>query len=271
VRGVTPSGISNAISRLEDRLGVRLLARTTRRVNLTEDGAAFFDRCRRILADLEEAELVLSRARLAPAGRLRVDMPLSFGQLKVVPLMGALREMYPDLVLFLSFTDRIIDLVEEGIDVAVRVGALRDSSLISRRVTQTRFRVYGTPGYFAKHGRPRALEDLKDHNCLGYAYRETGVVRDWRFHRDGAQVNVIPQGNMTFTDGTAVCAAACAGYGLVQMPNYYAETPTSAEMLEPVLVPYEPSADLVSLVYPSSRHLSPKVRAFFDFMTSQFG
>jgi DNA-binding transcriptional LysR family regulator len=249
---------------------VRLLARTTRRVNLTEDGAAFFDRCRRILADLEEAELVLSRARLAPSGRLRVDMPVPFGRLKVVPLMGAFRELYPDLVLSLSFSDRVVDLVEDGIDVAVRVGALQDSSLITRRMTKARFRVYGTSAYFARHGRPRVLEDLKDHNCLAYASRETGIARDWRFQRDGAEVSVTPQGNMTFTDGAAVCAAACAGYGLAQLHNYYADTQTSGEMLEPVLAAHEPPADLISLVYPSSRHLSPKVRAFVDFMTSQF-
>jgi DNA-binding transcriptional LysR family regulator len=137
-----------------ERLGVHLLVRTTRRVNLTEDGAAFLDRCRRILADLEEAEMVLRRARVTPTGRLRIDMPVSFGRLKVVPLLGAFQTEYPELSLALSFTDRYVDLVEEGIDVAIRIGALQDSSLIARRVTQTRFRIFGAPIYFAIHGRP---------------------------------------------------------------------------------------------------------------------
>jgi DNA-binding transcriptional LysR family regulator len=141
--GITQSGVSNSISRLENRLGVRLLARTTRQVNLTEDGAAFLDRSRHILAELEETELVLGRARVTPIGRLRVDLPISFGRIKVVPLLGALREKYPELVLALSFDDRYVDLVEEGVDVAVRIGPLHDSTLIARRMTKVRFGVFG--------------------------------------------------------------------------------------------------------------------------------
>jgi LysR family transcriptional regulator for bpeEF and oprC len=172
--GITQSGVSNAISRLEDQLGVRLLARTTRRVSLTEDGAAFYERCRQVLADLEEAELVLKEVRLRPVGRLRIDMPVSFGRLKVVPLLGAFQAQYPDIKLALSFTDRYVDLIEEGIDVSVRFGELQDSTLIARRLTQAQFRVVAAPSYFAKHGRPRKPEDLAAHNCLaltlqGYA------------------------------------------------------------------------------------------------------
>ncbi len=133
--GITQSGVSNAISRLEEQLGVRLLARTTRRVSLTEDGAAFFERCRHVLADLEEAELVLKEARLKPIGRLRIDMPVSFGRLKVVPLLGPFQAQYPEIKLALSFIDRYVDLIEEGIDVSVRFGALQDSTLIARRLT----------------------------------------------------------------------------------------------------------------------------------------
>ena len=135
--GITQSGVSNAINRLEDQLGVRLLARTTRRVSLTEDGAAFFERCRQVLADLEEAELVLKETRLKPIGRLRVDMPVSFGRLKMVPLLGPFQAQYPELKLVLSFTDRYVDLIEEGIDVSVRFGVLQDSSLMARRLSQT--------------------------------------------------------------------------------------------------------------------------------------
>jgi len=139
--GITQSGVSNAINRLEDQLGVRLLARTTRRVGLTEDGAAFFARCRQILSELEEAELVLKETTLRPVGRLRVDMPTSFGRLKVVPPLGPFHDRYPELKLALSFTDRYVDLVEEGIDVCVRFGPLQDSSLVARRLTGTQLRV----------------------------------------------------------------------------------------------------------------------------------
>src|SRR5437588_8408111 len=181
--GITQSGVSNAINRLEDQLGVRLLARTTRRVGLTEDGAAYFERCRQILADLDEAELVLKQTQVRPIGRLRIDLPLSFGRLKVVPLLGPFQAQYPDLVLVTSFTDRFVDLVEEGIDVSVRFGTLRDSSLMARRLTQTQFRIVGAPAYFAKYGRPKSPDDLADHNCLALTLRDTRLARDWRFAR----------------------------------------------------------------------------------------
>src|SRR5262249_18092994 len=164
--GITQSGVSNAINRLENQLGVRLLARTTRRVSLTEDGAAFFERCRQVLADLEEPEPLLTEARLKPAGRLRVDMPVAFGRLKVVPLLADFHAQHPEVSLALSFTDRYVDLVEEGIDVSVRFGALQDSNLIARRLTQAQFRVVGAPSYFATRRRPRRPEDLAAHNCL---------------------------------------------------------------------------------------------------------
>jgi DNA-binding transcriptional LysR family regulator len=268
--GITQSGVSNAISRLEDQLGVRLLARTTRRVSLTDDGAAFFERCRQSLAELEEAELVLKETRLKPTGRLRVDMPVSFGRLKVVPLLGPFQAQYPDLKLVISFTDRYVDLVEEGIDVSVRFGVLQDSSLMARRLTQTQFRVVGAPGYLAKHGRPRTPDDLAGHNCLAFTLRDTRLARDWRFARDGMESTLAPQGNMSFSDGAALCDAACAGYGLAQIHGYYIDNAVTAGKLEPVLEKFRPAIDPIWLVYPQTRHLSPKVRAFIDFMTSRF-
>jgi LysR family transcriptional regulator for bpeEF and oprC len=268
--GITQSGVSNAISRLEDQLGVRLLARTTRRVGLTEDGAAFFERCRQVLADLEEAELVLKETRLKPTGRLRIDMPTAFGRLKVVPLIGPFQAQYPEITLALSFTDRYVDLVEEGIDVSVRFGQLRDSSLIARRLTQTQFRVVGAPRYFAEHGRPRTPDDLAAHNCLGFTVRDTRLARDWRFVRDGVETSVAPKGTMSFTDGGALCDTACTGRGLAQIHDYYIDDALAAGRLEPVLEKFKPPVDPIWLVYPQTRHLSPKVRAFIDFMVAQF-
>lgn len=267
--GLTQSGVSNAVSRLEERLGVRLLARTTRSVNLTDDGAAFLDRCRRILADLEEAETMLRRARATPVGRLRIDAPVAFGRIKVVPLLGAFQVQYPELNLALSFSDRYVDLIEDSVDVALRMGALQDSSLIVRRLTQTSFRVFGAPAYFAKHGRPRTPDDLKDHNCLAFTSRETRLIRDWRFQRGAVELTMTPRGNMSFSDGASICEAACAGYGLVQMHDYYAHVPAIAGALEPVLQRFEPPATPISLVYPPSRHLSPKVRVFIDFLIAR--
>jgi len=268
--GITQSGVSNAISRLEDQLGVRLLARTTRRVGLTEDGAAFFERCRQLLADLEEAELVLKETRLKPTGRLRLDMPVGFGRLKVVPLLCRFQAQYPELTLAITSTDRYVDLVEESIDVAVRFGQLQDSSLMARRLTQTQFRVFGAPSYFAKHGRPRTPDDLARHNCLGFTLRDTRLARPWRFVRDGVEATVTPKGNMSFTDGAALCDAARDGCGLAQMHGYYVDDPLRAGELEPVLEKFKPPVDPIWLVYPQTRHLSPKVRAFIDFMVDNF-
>src|SRR6516225_4286812 len=161
--GITQSGVSNAISRLEQQVGTRLLARTTRRVSLTEHGAAYFERCRQALAELEEAELVLKDSQLEPSGNLRIDMPVSFGRLKVVPLLGPFQAKYPHIKLRVTFTDRYIDLIE----------------------------------------------DLADHNCLAFTFRETRLARAWRFMQKGVEKSLAPQGNMSFSDGAAVCDAAC--------------------------------------------------------------
>src|SRR5262245_36066379 len=264
--GITQSGVSNAINRLEDQLGVRLLARTTRHVSLTEDGAAFFERCRQVLADLEEAELVLKEAHLKPVGRLRMDMPVSFGRLKIVPLLGAFQAQYPDIKLALSFTDRFVDLIEEGIDVSVRFGELQDSTLIARRLTQTQFRIVGSPSYFAEHGRPKKPEDLATHNCLALTLRDTRLAREWRFARDGVDITVTPKGNMSLSDGAALCDAARVGFGLAQLHDYYIDGALKAGDLEPVLERFKPNIDPIALVYPPTRHLSPKVRVFIDFL-----
>jgi len=268
--GITQSGVSNAISRLEVQLGVRLLARTTRRVSLTEDGAAFFARCRQALAELEEAELVLKEARLKPSGNLRVDMPVSFGRLKVVPLLGAFQAQYPDVTLRVSFTDRYIDLIEESVDVSVRFGALQDSSLIARRLSATQFSVVGSPRYFAQHGRPKRPEDLIEHNCLAFTLRDTGLARDWRFAERDVETTFTPKGKMNFGDGAALCDAACAAYGLAQLHGYYIDAAIARGKLVSVLDKFKPKADPIWLVYPQTRHLSPKVRAFVDFMAVRF-
>ncbi len=268
--GITQSGVSNAIKRLEEQTGTRLLARTTRRVSLTEDGAAFFERCRQALTDIEEAELVLKEARLKPSGNLRVDMSIAFGRLKVVPQLAAFQAEYPDIRLSLTFTDRYVDLIEEGIDVAVRLGTLQDSSLIARRLTTAQFNLVATPDYLTAHGRPRSLDDLAKHKCLAFTSRDTRLTRDWRFLVGGKETRLTPRGLMSFSDGGALCEAACAGYGLAQMHNYYLDNEIARGKLVSVLDKLKPAPDPIWLVYPPTRHLTPKVRAFVDFMTAQF-
>jgi LysR family transcriptional regulator, regulator for bpeEF and oprC len=268
--GITQSGVSNAIKRLEGQIGTPLLLRTTRRVSLTEDGAAFFERCRQALAAIDEAEHVLKRAQIRPSGTLRVDVSLAFGRLKLVPLLGAFQDENPDVRLRITFTDRYVDLLEEGVDVAVRFGALQDSSLIARRLTTTQFNVVGAPRYLAKHGRPKTLDDLKAHNCLAFASRDTRQIRDWRFATADGETTLTPSGTMTFTDGTSMCDAAAAGYGLAQLHNYYLDAGIAQKKLVPVLGEFNPRPDPISLVYPQMRHLTPNVRAFVDFMVERF-
>ena len=268
--GITQSGVSNAVKRLEEQTGTRLLARTTRRVSLTDDGAAFFERCRQALGEIEEAELVLKEARLKPSGNLRIDLSVAFGRLKMVPLLGLFQAQYPNVRLSVTFTDRYIDLVEEGVDVSVRFGTLQDSGLIARRLTQAEFKVVGTPGYFARYGRPKTPDDLDNHNCLAFTFRDTRLARPWRFASAGGESMRIPRGNMSFSDGAALFEAACAGYGLAQIHDFYPDTQIVRGKLVPVLDKFRPKAEPIWLVYPPTRHLTPKVRAFVDFMTAQF-
>lgn len=268
--GITQSGVSNAISRLEDQIGTRLLARTTRRVSLTEHGAAFFERCRQALAEIEEAELVLKDAQLKPSGNLRIDMSVSIGRLKVLPLLGKFQAQYPDIRLRVTFNNRYIDLVEEGVDLAVRLGELQDSSLVARRLAGTPFSVVGAPSYFAKHGKPKRIDDLAAHDCLAYTYLETRLARPWRFIDGGVARTFTPQGTMSFSDGGAVCDAAVAGYGLAQLQGYFTDALIASGALVAVLEKFQPEPEPVWLVYPQTRHLSPKVRVFVDFMAAQF-
>ncbi len=268
--GITQSGVSNAISRLEQQLGTRLLARTTRRVSLTEHGAAYFERCRQALAELEEAELVLKDSQLEPSGNLRIDTSVSFGRLKMVPLLGPFQAQYPHIKLRVTFTDRYIDLIEEGVDVCVRLGQLYDSSLIARRLTGAQFSVVGSPRYFAKFGKPKRLDDLTEHNCLAFTFRETRLARDWRFLQEGVEKTLPPKGNISFSDGAAVCDAACAGYGLAQLQDYFVDSAIAQGKLVSVLDRFKPNIEPIWLVYPQTRHLTPTVRVFVDFMAAQF-
>ena len=268
--GITQSGVSNAISRLEQQLGTRLLARTTRRVSLTEHGAAYFERCRQALAELEEAELVLKDSQLEPSGNLRIDTSVSFGRLKMVPLLGPFQAQYPHIKLRVTFTDRYIDLIEEGIDVCVRLGQLYDSSLIARRLTGAQFSVVGSPRYLAKFGKPKRLDDLTEHNCLAFTFRETRLARDWHFLQEGVEKTLPPKGNISFSDGAAVCDAACAGYGLAQLQDYFVDSAIAQGKLVSVLDRFKPNIEPIWLVYPQTRHLTPTVRAFVDFMAAQF-
>ena len=266
---LTPSAVSKQIARLEDRLGARLLNRTTRRLNATEVGSAFYERCARILADMAEAEQAVIDLHGAPRGLLRISLPLSFGRLHIVPLIPDFLAKYPEVRIDLSFNDRMVDLIEEGMDLAVRVGELSDSSLIARRLAPNRRVVCAVPAYIERAGRPERPADLKDHNCLVYTYR--ALRHDWRFRGpDGQEETVRVSGNLESNEAEALRASVLGGVGLGLLPLWLIGQDLASGRLLEVLLDYHAPDSAIYAVYPPGRHLSPKVRVFVDLLAAFF-
>lgn len=262
--GVTPSAVSKAVSRLEDRLGVALFRRSTRAVDLTDDGRAFFERARAGLSEIEEAEAFLLDRRAAPRGRLRVSMPVAFGHLVVAPMLPVFCVRYPEVEVETHSTDGFSDLVEDGFDVLIRTGRLTDSALVARKLCDTRFVTAAAPAYLAARGAPETLEALSAHVMLAYVFPTNRRVFDWPFKRDGTQVTLAPRGGPGFTNADAMIAAAEAGGGLIHLQDYLLAPSLVRGTLRPVLTPFAADGGPISAVYLPSRQLSPKVRAFID-------
>ncbi len=267
--GLSKAAVSKQVTRLEERLGARLLNRTTRRLNLTEIGAAFYQRCVRILAEAEEAELAVTRLHATPRGTLRVDAPLSFGVRYIAPALPEFMRRYPELRVDLTLTDRFVDLIEEGYDLAIRIAHLPDSSLIARKLGESRRIVCATPDYWAEHGRPAAPADLAGHNCFGYSYLATR--NEWRFQGPAGPAAVRVAGSLTSNNGDILRAAALGGLGVVLTPTFMVCDDLRAGTLEPVLADFPVEPQGIHAVYPHNRHLSAKVRAFVDYLLESFG
>lgn len=266
---LTPSAVSKQIGRLEDRLAARLINRTTRQLKLTEVGAAFFERSTRILADVAEAEQAVVDLHGAPRGVLRLNVPAAFGHLHIAPLLPEFLALYPEVTVDLSFNDRFIDLVEEGVDVVIRIGELADSSLIARRLAPNRRVVCGTPAYLQAKGAPRVPEDLERHNCLVYTYRASR--NDWRFSGpDGEEMVVHVSGNLEANNAEALRVTVLEGLGLALLPLWLVGEDLKAARLVEVLPDYHAPDSSIHAIYPPGRHLSPKVRSFVDFLAEKF-
>ncbi|MGE5505180.1 MAG: LysR family transcriptional regulator [Actinomycetota bacterium] len=264
VLGVSTSMVSRLVSGLEADLGVRLMQRTTRTVTLTEAGHGYADRCRRILADLEEADLQVSRLQSEPVGRLRISAPMSFGVAHLAPVLPDFFRRHQRIALDLSMTDRFVDLVEEGLDLAVRIGPMTDSSLVARRLCPIRMAVVASPAYLAERGVPQSPADLAAHDCI--ASRQTAA--GWTF-ADGSVV--APGSRFAVDNGDVVRVMALAGCGLVYLPTFFVGKDIRDGALVRVLDAYVASPSVLHAVYPHARHLSPKVRAFVDYLASRFG
>ncbi len=267
---ISASMASQHVKELEERLGVRLLNRTTRRVSLTEVGRAYYERCTRLLADLEEAERAAGEMQAAPRGELRVNSTPAFGIVQLAPAVANFTAQFPAISVELVLSDRMVDLVEEGFDVAVRVETLPDSSLIARQLTPCRVVICGAPVYLEKHGIPRTPADLANLNCLTVTV--PSYYRDWYLTEPGGSaVEVSPKGNLRSNSGAVLLLAALAGHGLVYLPTYLAGEALESGRLVTVLDDYAAAPLVLRAIYPHSHHLSAKVRAFVDFLVARFG
>ena len=265
--GISPSGVSKAVGRVEEELGVRLLNRTTRTVSLTDDGASFFERCRQILAEIEDAETTLTCTRSIPHGRLRVQMPVVFGGCVIVPALAGFTERHPGLTLDVELSDRIVDLAEEGLDATIRIGKLEDSRLIARKLCDLNFVICASPQYLKHRGEPKSPDDLDQHSCLGYLLPHTGRYREWKFAKDGLRFSKAVSGRLNLNNAESLLAATIAGAGIATMASFVAADAIKAGRLVLVLRNYISVGPQVSVVYLRSRHLSPRIQAFVEFLS----
>lgn len=263
---MTPSGVSRRISRLEDRLGVRLLNRTTRQLGLTESGERYYTHARQIIADIEEAEREAVDLQGAPRGRLRITAGSAYGAHRLMPLIPDFLAKYPEITVELVLLDRMVDLVGEGFDVAFRSGEAPDSSLMARRLPDIEIVTAASPGYLATHGTPKTPGDLADHNCLVHMIGERRMQR-WIFSgKDGEQESVTVAGNMTANSLDMLYRAAIRGLGILHAVKIVLEPALADGRLVQILDSYDMGDTRpMRMLYPSNRMLSPKVRAFIDF------
>ena len=262
--------VSTLVQALEQALKVKLLHRTTRHVSVTSDGAAYYERCLRILSDVKEAEESLSTNRASPSGRLRVDVSTSMANDIIIPALPDFFTRYPDIRLDLGCGDRPVELVEEGIDCAIRGGNLPDSALIARRIGVLHFVTAATPAYFARHGRPQHPRDLADHRCINYFNARTGKSYEWSFTRGDETVMIAAPACLAVNDASAYMTAALQGLGLIQMPSYQIDRYLANGAIELVLADWTSEPLPINVVYPQNRHLSAKVRVFVEWVAELF-
>ncbi|MBO1114123.1 LysR family transcriptional regulator [Bordetella petrii] len=264
--GISTAAVSKSVARLENRLGVKLLNRTTRSISLTDDGELFYQRCRGILSDLEGAEAAVTRASVSPRGKLRVHSPMGLGRRIILPSLSLLTQRYPDLSVDMDLSDRTPDLAEEGIDAALRVGAPADSRLIARPLSRSVFVTCASPAYLAARGVPQTPDDLARHNCLAYVVPQTGRYHDWEFQRDGRHLVYTPAGTLNVNNAEALLDAVIAGGGIARVAAFLAARAVQDGRLRLVLADWIAPGPQIHLVYLPNRHLSPRVRVFADLM-----
>ncbi|RQT18884.1 LysR family transcriptional regulator [Burkholderia contaminans] len=265
--------VSNAVQYLEKHLKVRLLQRTTRRVALTAEGATYYERCMRLLADLDDAETLFEDAGTTPRGAIRVDLPERFALNQVIPALPGFHARYPDLRVVIGTTDRFVDLVADGIDCAVRVGAMSDTSLVARRIGELAQINCAAPAYLERHGTPRSPDELPDHVAVGYFSSRTGRELDWEYaDMDSGQLHAVKMRSVVSVNSSQAYLACClAGLGLIQAPREGLGPLLADGSLVEVLPEWNAEPLPVSVVFPTGRHLAPRVRIFVDWLADTLG
>ena len=270
--GVSKSAVSKQVAQLERSLKARLLNRTTRRLSLTEVGAAFYEHCARMLAEAEAAELAVTRLYAEPRGVLKVTVPAAFGHLHIAPAIPDFITRHPDVAVQIVMNDRTVDLVEEGIDVAIRMTREQAPNVVARRLAPVRWAVCAAPGYLKQHDAPRMPRDLDRHNCLFYSFLESSS--EWRFTSKDGEAAVRVTGNFTVNNSEGLREAVLKGLGIALLPTFTVGADLRERRLQQVLGEYRAHGTFgneVYAVYLPNRYLSPKVRAFVDFFVERFG
>lgn len=264
---MSPSSVTGHVQALESRLGVRLLNRSTRKLSLTEIGKAYYERALHILTDLDEVDSMVQALQSTPRGRLRVNASVSVPPL-LAPVIAEFTQLYPDVTLSIAMSDRMVDLVDEGFDLAIRLTPIPDSSLIVRRVGTYRLIVVGAPDYLERRGIPHVPGDLGAHNCLSFS--QSPWSSEWRFNGPNGQEVIAVSGNMESNSANALRLAAVHGQGLAMMPSFLVVDEISSGRLTPLLTEFTPTEYPISAIYPHRHHLSAKVRSFLDLLTKHY-
>lgn len=266
---LSTAGVTRQIAALEKRLSTRLLNRTTRRVSPTSTGAAYYAQCVQLLAQFDALEAGIGAQALEPSGLLRVNAPVSYGIARLGPLLAGYRARYPQVQLDLSLSDRLVDMVEEGYDVAIRITRQPNPALIARKLADTHITLCAAPAYLDAHGRPQQPEDLAGHECLGYSY--WGGGDSWQLRGPRGEVSVPVHGGLRANNGDVLREAALAGMGIILQPDFLIADALAAGRLERLLPDWEIAPIGIFAVYTSRNHLAPKVRSFIDYLVEALG
>lgn len=266
--GLTSSAVSKSIARLEQELDVKLLTRSTRLVSLTGEGASFFERCRQILTEIEDAESAVTAATATPKGRLRLQMPVGFGRRVIVPKMWAFTQRFPELSVDIELSDRLVDLTYEAVDAVVHIGPVTDDHVVSHRLCNLSFAAYASPEYLAKHGTPRSPDELDQHQCLAYLLPLTGDHREWRFTKNDQDYSRVVSGALNINNAESLIEAAIAGAGIVMVSDFIAGNAMRSGKIQRILSDYVVAGPEVSVLHLPRSSLAAKVRVLVDYLKS---